>query len=118
MTSNVGADVIGRSTALGFARKRDAAQAEKEAYDEMKDKVLGELKHIFRPEFMNRIDGLIVFHGLNQEHIQEIVDLEADKVAGRLSEYQVELQPDRRGAALPGDRRALIPCSVPVRCGG
>jgi ATP-dependent Clp protease ATP-binding subunit ClpC len=49
MTSNVGADVIGRSTALGFGRQRDAAQTEKAAYDDMKEKVLGELKRIFRP---------------------------------------------------------------------
>jgi ATP-dependent Clp protease ATP-binding subunit ClpC len=92
MTSNVGADVIGRSTALGFTRKRDDAQTEKEAYDDMKDKVLAELKRIFRPEFMNRIDGTIVFHALNREHIKEIVDLEIDKVCGRLSEYDMCLQ--------------------------
>jgi ATP-dependent Clp protease ATP-binding subunit ClpC len=89
MTSNVGADVIGRSTALGFAAKRDAAQSEKEAYDDMKDKVLAELKRIFRPEFMNRIDGTIVFHALNRDHIKQIVDLEIDKVCVRLEEYDM-----------------------------
>ncbi len=83
MTSNVGADVIGRSTALGFARGRDRAQDEREAYDEMKDKVLGELKRIFRPEFLNRIDGVIVFHALSKEQIKEIVDLELNKVRQR-----------------------------------
>jgi ATP-dependent Clp protease ATP-binding subunit ClpC len=92
MTSNVGADVIGRSMALGFATKRDSAQTEREAYDEMKDKVLAELKRIFRPEFMNRIDGTIVFHALSREHIQEIVDLEIDKVGIRLAEYDVHLK--------------------------
>ncbi|MEJ2211132.1 MAG: ATP-dependent Clp protease ATP-binding subunit, partial [Anaerolineae bacterium] len=60
MTSNVGADVIGRSKALGFARQSDAARTEKDAYDDMKDKVLTELKRIFRPEFLNRIDGVMV----------------------------------------------------------
>ena len=92
MTSNVGADVIGRSTSLGFARQRDTAQSEQEAYDDMKDKVLGELKRIFRPEFMNRLDGVIVFHALNREHIQEIVDLEIDKVCDRLGDYEMCLR--------------------------
>ena len=92
MTSNVGADVIGRSTSLGFAIKRDQAQSEQEAYEDMKDKVLGELKRIFRPEFLNRIDGVMVFHALNQEQIQEIVDLEIRKVQRRLSEHQLSLR--------------------------
>jgi ATP-dependent Clp protease ATP-binding subunit ClpC len=92
MTSNVGADVIGRSMALGFARTRDAAQTELEAYEEMKDKVLEELRRIFRPEFLNRIDGTIVFHALSREHIKEIVDLEVNKVRERLQEYQLDLR--------------------------
>jgi ATP-dependent Clp protease ATP-binding subunit ClpC len=92
MTSNVGADIIGRSTALGFARSRDTAQTEQESYDEMKDKVLGELKRIFRPEFLNRIDGTVVFHALNREQIKEIVDLEIDKVRQRLGEHELRLQ--------------------------
>ena len=92
MTSNVGADVIGRSTALGFARKRDSAQTERESYDEMKDKVLGELKMIFRPEFMNRVDGVIVFHSLSREQIKEIVDLEINKVCERLADHEICLR--------------------------
>jgi ATP-dependent Clp protease ATP-binding subunit ClpC len=91
MTSNVGAEVIGRSTSLGFARQRDTAQTEQEAYDDMKEKVLGELKRIFRPEFMNRIDGVIVFHALNREQIKDIVDLEVGKVRHRLVEHGLEL---------------------------
>ena len=92
MTSNVGADVIGRSTSLGFATKRNTAQDEREAYQDMKDKVLGELKRIFRPEFLNRIDGVMVFHALNQEQIKAIVDLEVEKVHARLSEHQLSLK--------------------------
>lgn len=91
MTSNVGADIIGRSTALGFARNRDTAHTEQEAYEEMKDKVLGELKRIFRPEFLNRVDGTIVFHALSREHIKKIVDLELNKVRERLGEYHFSL---------------------------
>ncbi len=92
MTSNVGAEIIGRSTALGFIRGRDTAQSEQEAYQDMKDKVLGELKRIFRPEFLNRIDATIVFHALNREQIKQIVDLEAGKVCHRLSEFGLDLR--------------------------
>jgi ATP-dependent Clp protease ATP-binding subunit ClpC len=92
MTSNVGADVIGRSTSLGFALRRDTAQGEHEAYEYMKDKVLGELKRLFRPEFLNRIDGVMVFHALSREQIKEIVDLEIGKVQKRLSEHQLTLR--------------------------
>jgi len=91
MTSNVGADIIGRSTALGFARGRDKAQNERQVYDDMKDKVLGELKRMFRPEFLNRIDGTIVFHALSKEQIRDIVDLELNKVRKRLGEYGLDL---------------------------
>jgi ATP-dependent Clp protease ATP-binding subunit ClpC len=92
MTSNVGADVIGRSTSLGFATQRDTSVTEGEAYEDMKDKVLGELRRIFRPEFLNRIDGVMVFHALSREQIKAIVDLEVDKVQKRLSEYQLALR--------------------------
>jgi ATP-dependent Clp protease ATP-binding subunit ClpC len=92
MTSNVGADVIGRSTSLGFSIKRDTAQTEEEAYEDMKDKVLTELKRIFRPEFLNRIDGMMVFHALTREQIKAIVDLEIDKVQERLSEHELTLR--------------------------
>jgi len=92
MTSNVGAELIGRSTSLGFNRTRDTAQSEQEAYEDMKDKVLGELKRIFRPEFLNRLDGVMVFHALNREQIQEIVDLEIGKVSVRLAEHGLSLK--------------------------
>jgi ATP-dependent Clp protease ATP-binding subunit ClpC len=92
MTSNVGAEVIGRSTSLGFTTKRETAQTEHEAYEEMKDKVLVELKRIFRPEFLNRIDAVMVFHALSREQIKEIVDLEAAKVRQRLAEHKLSLR--------------------------
>jgi ATP-dependent Clp protease ATP-binding subunit ClpC len=91
MTSNVGADVIGRSTSLGFTTRRDTAQTENDAYEDMKGKVLTELKRIFRPEFLNRVDGIMVFHALNQEQINLIVDLEIAKVQERLSEHELTL---------------------------
>ena len=58
----------------------------------MKDKVVSELKRTFRPEFLNRVDGTMVFHALNREEIKQIVDLELDKVRERLVEQQVTLE--------------------------
>ena len=92
MTSNVGAEVIRRSTSLGFATRHDEARSEEEAYQKMRDKLLGELKKIFRPEFLNRVDGVIVFRALTRDQIKQIVALELNKVRTRLAEHEVELQ--------------------------
>jgi len=104
MTSNVGADLIGRSTSLGFNRTRETAQSEQETYDDMKDKVLGELKRIFRPEFLNRLDGVMVFHALNREQIQEIVDLEVEKVSVRLAGHGLSLKLSDEARTYLGDK--------------
>jgi ATP-dependent Clp protease ATP-binding subunit ClpC len=92
MTSNVGAEVISRSAAMGFPHGRETAQSERESYDDMKSKVLAELRRLFRPEFMNRVDAVIVFHALNREHIQQIVDLEVGKVNARLADHALTLR--------------------------
>ncbi|GAB4535708.1 MAG: ATP-dependent Clp protease ATP-binding subunit [Anaerolineae bacterium] len=92
LTSNVGADLINRETSLGFNLTRDEARSEAENYEKMKDKVMSELKRTFRPEFLNRVDATMVFHALNREEIKQIVDLELDKVRGRLVEQQVALE--------------------------
>jgi ATP-dependent Clp protease ATP-binding subunit ClpC len=75
MTSNVGSDLIRRDQNLGFAVKKDEAKTIESQYARMKDKVLEELKRVFRPEFLNRIDSTVVFHPLAKEHIRKIVDL-------------------------------------------
>jgi ATP-dependent Clp protease ATP-binding subunit ClpC len=75
MTSNIGADLIKRDTTLGFTMQADEKKTADRDYEVMKDKVMGELKKTFRPEFLNRIDGTVVFHALNKEHILKIVDL-------------------------------------------
>ncbi len=59
-------------------------------YNNMKDKVMGELKKSFRPEFLNRIDEIIVFHSLEEKHIAEIVSLMAEELRKRLREYDVD----------------------------
>jgi ATP-dependent Clp protease ATP-binding subunit ClpC len=91
MTSNVGADMIKRQANLGFTLRRDEAIEEKESYDEMRKKLLDSLKRVFRPEFINRLDAVIVFRALSKEDIQKIVSLELDKVAERLQEHEIVL---------------------------
>ncbi|MEE9277136.1 MAG: ATP-dependent Clp protease ATP-binding subunit, partial [Dehalococcoidia bacterium] len=75
MTSNVGSDLIRKESALGFAVKADAMQTEKQQYERMKDKVLQEMKRVFRPEFLNRVDSTLVFHTLTKDQIRQIVDM-------------------------------------------
>ena len=92
MTSNVGAELIRRDTSLGFSVKADGVKGAKQSYDKMKDKVLAELKKTFRPEFLNRIDGVVVFHSLSREHIREIVDLMLVQVQKELDAHQIKLE--------------------------
>ena len=92
MTSNVGAELIRRQTQLGFALKRDEVVEEKQAFGEMRKKLMEALRKVFRPEFLNRVDAVIVFHALSREQIAAIVDLELAKVARRLGEHQIALQ--------------------------
>jgi ATP-dependent Clp protease ATP-binding subunit ClpC len=91
MTTNIGADTIKRQTSLGFSLKRDEATEEKEAYEDMRKKLLESLRRVFRPEFINRLDAMIVFRSLSREHIKQIVQLELNKVAVRLEEHEVLL---------------------------
>jgi len=92
MTSNVGADMIKRHTSLGFSLKRDEAISEQQSYDDMQKKLTEELKRAFRPEFLNRVDGVIVFRSLNKNEIIQIVDLELNKVRERLKERELNLE--------------------------
>jgi len=92
MTSNIGAELINRQAFLGFAVSRDEAKTQEEAYREMKKKLLAELKRTFRPEFLNRVDGVMVFKALTKEEIKQIVDLELNKVRERLEEQKIKLE--------------------------
>ena len=93
MTSNIGSDLIRSDSSLGFAVRADEAKTTKEAYDRMKDKVLDEVKKFFRPEFLNRIDGTVVFHSLSKDHIHQIVELMLQEVSSNLIEkgYSMEV---------------------------
>ncbi|MBI4498152.1 MAG: AAA family ATPase, partial [Chloroflexi bacterium] len=92
MTSNLGADLIKRDTTLGFAVSRDDVKTREDAYKKMKGKVLTELEKAFRPEFLNRVDGVVVFHALSPEHIHNIVDLELAAVRKRIEEMSMHLE--------------------------
>ena len=89
MTSNIGASEIARNTPLGFSvGDEDHGMT----YDDMKNRVMGELKKVFRPEFLNRIDDVIVFHKLQKEEIKQIVDLLLRRIRGSLAERELQLE--------------------------
>src|SRR6056297_2714386 len=88
MTSNVGADFIEKQSQLGFKKEED----EDINYENMKDNVMSKLRKTFRPEFLNRLDEIIVFHALDKEHIKEIVDLMLDDLRERLEEKSIEIE--------------------------
>jgi ATP-dependent Clp protease ATP-binding subunit ClpC len=86
MTSNVGADLIRRQTTMGFAAPKDSQD-----YETMRDKILEETKRVFKPEFLNRLDEITVFHTLSKPDLLKIVDLEVDKVKRRLKLKEIEI---------------------------
>lgn len=87
MTSNVGAEALKRNKYVGFN-----IQDGEQDYKDMKSKVMEELKKAFRPEFLNRIDEIIVFHSLEKKHLQEIVSLLSDQLVKRLNEQDIQLE--------------------------
>jgi len=100
MTSNVGADMIKRQASLGFALQRDKELEEKFTFQEMRKKLLESLKRAFRPEFINRVDAVIIFRPLSEEDIRRIVNLELDKVRARLAEqHNMGLTADEKAVA-------------------
>ncbi len=88
MTSNLGTQLIGKRTAPGFLQ-----ESQQESFDRMKERVMEELKKAFRPEFLNRIDDIIVFHTLSREHITGIIHLMFNRINAQLSEKGIQLIP-------------------------
>ena len=88
MTSNVGAHEIQRQGSIGFRTVED----EKQTHEDMKKKIMDELRRTFRPEFLNRIDEVIVFHALNKEHIRRIVDIMLTNLTKELAERGVNVE--------------------------
>ncbi len=91
LTSNVGADLIKRETSLGFGMKRDEGVTEENDYQKMRKKVVSEMERLFRPEFRNRLDGIVIFRALTKGEITEIVDLLLANVQERLKEQNLTL---------------------------
>jgi ATP-dependent Clp protease ATP-binding subunit ClpC len=92
MTSNVGAEMIRKGTVLGFTSGTNESKTREQAYDKMKDNLLNEMKKTFRPEFLNRVDGVVVFHSLSKEQIRQIVDLMLTSVTQQLKEKDIALE--------------------------
>ena len=92
MTSNVGAELIKKQTALGFG----AMENESADYEGMKVKILDQSKKVFKPEFLNRLDDLIVFHMLEKKDLVKIVDLEISKVIDRLKSREISVKIDNK----------------------
>ena len=93
MTSNIGARLITDKTTLGFSAKDKKDESQKE-YETIKKDVMGELKKQFRPEFINRIDEIIVFHKLNDEDIKQIIDIMLNQVTKRMAEKSYKFEID------------------------
>jgi ATP-dependent Clp protease ATP-binding subunit ClpC len=89
MTSNIGAAEIARNTPLGFAVSEDETGI---TYDDMKNRIMGELKKVFRPEFLNRIDDVIVFHKLQKEEVKQIVELLLLRIRESMAERELQLE--------------------------
>ena len=92
MTSNIGSDLIRQDRSIGFAARSGQGQSEDQAYQRMKTNVLDEVKRFFRPEFLNRIDGSVVFHPLSREHMHMIIPIELKDVTSNLIEKGIDLK--------------------------
>jgi ATP-dependent Clp protease ATP-binding subunit ClpC len=88
MTSNIGAKDIARNVSFGFGSSDETGTS----YEDMKDRIMGELKKVFRPEFLNRIDEVIVFHKLTRDEIKEIIDLMISRVRAQVAEHELQLE--------------------------
>ena len=92
MTSNIGSDLIRQDRSMGFSARGESGRTDEQAYLRMKNNVLDEVKRFFRPEFLNRIDGQVVFHSLGREHMREIVKLQLQDVNGELIEQGITME--------------------------
>ncbi len=97
MTSNVGARLITDTKTLGFTNntEKDKAKDEQKKYEQTKKEVLQELKKQFRPEFINRIDEIIVFHKLSDTEIESIIDIMLKEVVDRMKQNNMDIKIDK-----------------------
>jgi ATP-dependent Clp protease ATP-binding subunit ClpC len=92
MTSNIGSELIKKESLIGFVSHADESKTKRVSYERMKEKLLEELKKTFRPEFLNRLDGVVVFHNLTREDIRRIVDLMLRPIRSQLIERGMGLE--------------------------
>ena len=92
MSGNVGAQQIKREAQVGFRTLSGDEHNEQEAYDRMREKVLGEVKNTFRPEFINRVDTIVVFRALTRRNVKSIIDIELKRVMAQLHEQEIALE--------------------------
>ncbi len=88
MTSNIGASEIAKNTSIGFTVADETGMS----YDDMKNRIMSDLKKVFRPEFLNRIDEVIVFHKLAKTEVKEIIDLMINRVRVQVAEHELQLE--------------------------
>ncbi len=100
MTSNVGASGMQTTIDIGFRAQKSSGEMDQVAYEKMKSKVLDEVKHTFRPEFLNRVDEVVVFHQLSREQIEQIVSLELEKVIREIKAQNMHLEVVEEAKAL------------------
>ena len=91
MTSNIGSNLIQQDRSLGFSLMPDGDETDRAEYERMKNNVMDEVKRFFRPEFLNRVDGSVVFHALSKGDMHQIVDLEVAKVSFNLIQQGIDL---------------------------
>ena len=100
MTSNIGAAEISKNTSIGFTVSDETGMS----YDDMKHRIMGDLKKVFRPEFLNRIDEVIVFHKLAKEEVKEIIDLMINRVRVQVAEHELQLELDENAKDILVDK--------------
>jgi ATP-dependent Clp protease ATP-binding subunit ClpC len=104
MTSNIGAEVIKKESTLGFTSRADEGKSRQMAYERMKEKLLDEMKKTFRPEFINRLDSVAVFHHLTKDDIREIADMLIRPIKGQLEEKGIKLEMTEAAIDLLSDK--------------
>ena len=100
MTSNIGASEISKNTSIGFTVADETGMS----YDDMKNRIMGDLKKVFRPEFLNRIDEVIVFHKLAKAEVKEIIDLMINRVRVQVAEHELQLELSEDSKELLADK--------------
>ena len=104
MSGNVGAQMIKREAQIGFRTLGNDERSEQQAYERMREKVLGEVKNVFRPEFLNRVDMVVVFRALALKDVLQIVELELNRVRKQLKEQSLTLEVSPEAMELLGTK--------------